>query len=83
MLIALIENMINVFKLWAIMVTIMVQPSELAELALHGDCAGNLIISTCLIYVMFNLILFNTSLEDAMIILLVHVNDIVYYDDYH
>ena len=55
MLIALIENMINVFKLWAIMVTIMVQPSELAELALHSDCAGNLIISTCLIYVMFNL----------------------------
>ena len=43
MLIALIENMINVFKLWAIMVTIMVQPSELAELALHGDCAGNLL----------------------------------------
>ena len=28
-------------------------------------------------------ILFNTSLEDAIIILLVHVNDIVYYDDYH
>ena len=55
MLIALIENMINVFKLWAIMVTIIVQHSELAELALHGDCAGNLIISTCLIYVMFNL----------------------------
>ena len=53
MLIALIENMINVFKLWAIMVTIMVQPSELAELALHGDCAGNLIISTCLIYVSY------------------------------
>ena len=55
MLIALKENMINVFKLWAIMVTIMVQPSELAKLALHGDCAGNLIISACLIYVMFNL----------------------------
>ena len=53
MMIALIENMINVFKLWAIMVTIMVQPSELAELALHGDCAGNLIISTCLIYVIY------------------------------
>ena len=46
------ENMINVFKLWAIMVTIMVQPSEFAEFALHGGCAG---ISTCLIYVMFNL----------------------------
>ena len=28
-------------------------------------------------------ILFNTSLEDAIIIQLVHVNDIVYYDDYH
>ena len=28
-------------------------------------------------------ILFNTSLEDAIIVLLVHVNDIVYYDDYH
>ena len=29
-------------------------------------------------------ILFNTSpIEDAIIILLVHVNDIVYYDDYH
>ena len=28
-------------------------------------------------------ILFNTSLEDAIIILLVDVNDIVYYDDYH
>ena len=28
-------------------------------------------------------ILFNTSHEDAIIILLVHVNDIVYYDDYH
>ena len=27
-------------------------------------------------------ILFNTSLEDAIIILPVHVNDIVYYDDY-
>ena len=53
MLIALIENMINVFKLWAIMVTIMVQPNELAELALHGDCAGNLTISTCLIYVIY------------------------------
>ena len=28
-------------------------------------------------------ILFNTSLEDAIIIQLVHVNDIAYYDDYH
>ena len=28
-------------------------------------------------------ILFNTSLEDAIIIQLVHVNDIVHYDDYH
>ena len=34
MLIALIENMINVFKLWAIIVTIMVQSIELTELAL-------------------------------------------------
>ena len=29
------ENMINVYHLWAIMVTIMVQPSEVAELALY------------------------------------------------
>ena len=34
MLIGLMENMINVYPLWAIMFTIMVQSSEFAEFAL-------------------------------------------------